>query len=200
MVVIFMNEEECMKDALDLFVESLEKEQKSNKLIENNNEAKESIKVNEEDVAGLEKVRKILKRIIELICVGENVKISTDLKELKLSVYGGDLGIAIGKNGKNMQALEYIINLICRRKKLVNGNVVIDIKNYRHNRIRKIKKEAQEMAEKAIKEGKEIALEPMCAYERKIVHNTLAEFKGVNTRSKYDEPDRRIIIYPCKKK
>jgi spoIIIJ-associated protein len=194
-----MIEEKCMKDALDLYVESLEEEQKSNKLIENSNKTGKSIEMDEEVATGLEKLRKILKKIIELICVGEDVKVSTDLKELKLSVYGGDLGIAIGKDGKNMQALEYIINLICKRKNLVNGNVVIDIKDYRQNRIKKIKKEAREMAKKVVREGKEIALQPMCAYERKIVHNILSEFEGINTKSKYEEPNRRIVIYPLKK-
>lgn len=193
-----MIEENDMKDALDLYVESLEEEQKSNQLRENTNKIEKNKEDNEEEITGLEKIRKILKKTIELICVGENVKISTDSKELKLSVYGEDLGIAIGRNGKNMQALEYIINLICKRKKLVNGNVVIDIKNYRQKRIEKIKKDAPAMAKKAIKEGREIALQPMCAYERKIVHNLLAEFKEVKTKSMYKEPNRRIIIYPVK--
>ncbi|MDD3818263.1 MAG: KH domain-containing protein [Actinomycetota bacterium] len=194
-----MIEEKCIKDALDLYVESLEEEQKSNKLIENSNKTGINAGMDEEAATGLEKLRKILKKIIELICVGESVKINTDIKELKLSVYGGDLGIAIGKDGKNMQALEYIINLICKRKNLVNGNVVIDIKDYRQNRIKKIKKEAREMANKVVKEGKEIALQPMCSFERKIVHNILSEFEGINTKSKYEEPNRRIVIYPLKK-
>ena len=194
-----MIEEKCMKDALDLYVESLEEEQKSNKLIENSNKTGINAGMDEEAATGLEKLSKILKKIIELICVGENVKINTDIKELKLSVYGGDLGITIGKDGKNIQALEYIINLICKRKNLVNGNVVIDIKDYRQNRIKKIKKEAREMANKVVKEGKEIALQPMCSYERKIVHNILSEFEGINTKSKYEEPNRRIVIYPLKK-
>ncbi len=194
-----MVEEKGIKDALDLYVESLEEEQKSNKLIENNNKTGKNIEIDEEVATGLEKVRKILKKTIELICVGENVKINADPNELKLSVYGGDLGIAIGKDGKNMQAIEYIINLICKRKKLVNGTIIIDIKDYRRNRMKKIKKEAREMAKKVVREGKEIALQPMCAYERKIVHNILSEFEGVNTKSKYEEPNRRIVIYPVKK-
>ncbi len=194
-----MSEDKSMKDALDLYVESLEEEQKSNQLIEESGtkrkEGKEDI---ESEINGLEKIKSILKKSIELICLGEKVKISTDSKELKLSVHGEDLGIAIGRNGKNMQALEYIINLIGKRKKLVNRNVIIDIKNYRKKRIEKIKKTAVMMAKKAISEGRKIALQPMCAYERKAIHNVLSKFKDVTTRSIHEEPNRRIIIYPVK--
>ncbi len=187
-----------LEDALDIYVESLEKEQKDNQLIENDNKIKKREENREEEITGLEKIRKILKKSIELICVGEKVKINADSKELKLSVYGDDLGIAIGRNGKNMQALEYIINLISKRKNLVSRNIIIDIKDYRQKRIEKIKKNALSMAKKAINEGRKIALQPMCSYERKIIHNALAKLKEVNTRSIYEEPNRKIIIYPVK--
>ena len=193
-----MTEDKSMKDALDLYVESLEEEQKSNKLIENSNRGKKGKESIRDEINGLEKIKSILKKSIELICLGEKVKISTDSKELKLSVYGEDLGIAIGRNGKNMQALEYIINLIGKRKKLVDRNVIIDIKNYRKKRIEKIKKTAVMMAKKAINEGRKIALQPMCSYERKVIHNVLSKFKDVTTRSVHEEPNRRVVIYPVK--
>ena len=191
-----MTEDKSIKDAIDSYVESLEEEQKRNKLIENNSKKIES--GTEAEINGLEKIKQILKKSIELICLGEEVKIDTDSEELKLSVQGEDLGIAIGRDGKNMQALEYIINLIGKRKKLLCRNVIIDIKDYRKEKIEKIKKTAVIMAKKAISEGRKIVLKPMCAYERKIIHNALAKFKDVTTRSRYEEPNRRIIIYPIK--
>jgi len=190
-----MPEDKNMKDAIGSYVESLEKEQKNDRLVENNSKKK---KENNLEVTGLEKIRKILKKVMELICLGEEIKINTDSEEWKLSVYGKDLGIAIGRDGRNMQALEYIINLIGRRKKLIERNVNIDIKDYRKKKIEKIKKIAMAMARKAISEGRKIALRPMSSYERKIIHNTLADVKDVSTRSSYEEPNRRIIIYPVK--
>jgi len=190
-----MPEDKNMKDAIDSYVESLEKEQKNDRLVENNSKKK---KENNLEATGLEKIRKILKKVMELICLGEEIKINTDSEEWKLSVYGKDLGIAIGRDGRNMQALEYIINLIGRRKKLIERNVNIDIKDYRKKKIEKIKKIAMSMARKAINEGRKIALRPMSSYERKIIHNTLADVKDVSTRSSYEEPNRRIIIYPVK--
>lgn len=190
-----MPEDKNMKDAIGSYVESLEKEQKNDRLVENNSKKK---KENNLEVTGLEKIRKILKKVMELICLGEEIKINTDSEEWKLSVYGKDLSIAIGRDGRNMQALEYIINLIGRRKKLIERNVNIDIKDYRKKKIEKIKKIAMAMARKAISEGRKIALRPMSSYERKIIHNTLADVKDVSTRSSYEEPNRRIIIYPVK--
>ena len=191
-----MTEDKSIKDAIDSYVESLEEEQKSNKLIENNSKKIES--GTGAEINGLEKIKQILKKSIELICLGEEVKIDTDSEELKLSVHGEDLGIAIGRDGKNMQALEYIINLIGKRKKLICRNVTIDIKDYRKEKIEKIKRIAVIMAKKAINEGRKIALKPMSSYERKIIHNALAKFKDVTTRSRYEEPNRCIIIYPIK--
>lgn len=190
-----MPEDKNMKDAIDSYVESLEKEQKNDRLAENNSKKE---KENNLEVTGLEKIRKILKKVMELICLCEEIKINTDSEEWKLSVYGKDLGIAIGRDGRNMQALEYIINLIGRRKKLIERNVNIDIKDYRKKKIEKIKKTAIAMARKAINEGRKIALRPMGSYERKIIHNALADVKDVSTRSSYEEPNRRIIIYPVK--
>jgi len=191
-----MTEDKSMKDAIDSFVESLEEEQKRNRLIENTpkNTVKDKVKEND----GLEKIKGILKNILKLICPGEDVKVEADSEELILSVQGEDLGIAIGRDGKNMQALEYIINLIGKRKKFVDRNIMIDIKDYRKKRINGIKKTAIFMAKKAINEGRKIALKPMDSYERKIIHNLLARFSNVTTRSRYDEPNRRIIIYPIK--
>jgi len=191
-----MTEDKSIKDAINSFVESLEKEQKRNILIENRPKSIVKDKVSEND--GLEKIKGILKKSLELICPGEDVKIEADSEELRLSVQGEDLGIAIGRDGKNIEALEYIINLIGKRKRLVDRNVTIDIKDYRKKRIDSIKKTAIFMAKKAINEGRKIALKPMGSYERKIIHNLLAKFSNVSTRSRYDEPDRRIIIYPVK--
>ncbi len=194
--MVKITEDKSIKKAIDSYIKSLEEEQKRNKLIENNSKKIESS--TGEEIDGMEKIKQILKKSIELICLGEEVKIDTDSKELKLSVRGNDLGIAIGRDGKNMQALEYIINLIGKRKKLLCRNVIIDIKDYRKKKISNIKKTAVIMAKKAISEGRKIALKPMGAYERKMIHNLLAKFKDVTTRSRYEEPNRCIIIYPIK--
>ena len=190
-----MTEDKGIKDAIDSYIKLLEKEQKSERLAEER--SKENASDNLE-AGGLEKIKRILKKSIELICLGEEVKINTNSEDMMLSVQGRDLEIAIGREGRNIQALEYIINQISRRRRLSERKVTIDIKDYRKNRIEKIKKIAAAMAKKAINEGRKIALRPMCSYERKIIHKMLEKFNDVTTRSRYEEPNRRIIIYPVK--
>jgi len=91
-----MLEDKSIGEAVNSYVKSLEEEQKSDSLIENKRAA------------------------IGLICLGEEVNVKADPGSYKISVYGSGLGMAIGKNGKNMQALEFIINLIGKNRKKCN--------------------------------------------------------------------------------
>lgn len=184
-----------MHDALDSFVESLKQEQENDQLLEHSPK-KLTIAEKDQDYKGWEKLETVLKKVVEIICMDPEVRVETDTEEMMISVYGKDLGMAIGKNGKNIEALEHIINLIAARQKLTDTNIAIDIKDYRKKKAEKVKKTALKMAEKAAKEGIKIKLKPMSAFERKVVHNALAGFKNIKTISKNREPYRRIVIYP----
>jgi len=190
-----------MKNAINAFVISLEEEQKKSKKVETEKTEKEKIEENEnkelKNFTGLDKIIAILKKILEYICAGEEINIEIDTENLIISIYGKDLAMAIGKNGSNIEALEYIINLIGKRKKLIDRRIIIDIKDYRKKNIVTLEKIALQMASKAVKEGRIIALRPMPSYERKVIHNLLANVKDVKTKSWDKEPNRRIIIYPA---
>ncbi len=188
-------EDKKMEDALDSFVQSLEEEQKSGELVEKKKRKRIG---NTEAKNGMDRIIEFIKTTIESICIGEDIRVEVDKSSMQFSVYGEDLAMAIGKNGKNMEALEYIVNLISNRKKLFDKSILIDIKDYRKNKVKKIKKTAIKLAKKAMREGKRIKLKPMCAFERKIIHNTLAGFEHIQTKSKNREPYRRIIIYPLR--
>ena len=185
-----MSDSDDMKDAINAFVISLEEEQKKSKKVEIE-------KIELKNFTGLDKTVTILKKILEFICAGEEVNIEIDAENLIISIYGKDLDIAIGKNGSNIEALEYIINLIGKRKKLIDRRIIIDIKDYRKKNIETLEKIALQMANKAVKEGRTIALRPMPSYERKVIHNLLETVKDVKTRSRDKEPNRRIVIYPA---
>jgi len=194
-----------IKDAVNSFVMSLEEEQKNEKIVNikvEKEEAAQNIKSNQVKSGeihndGIEILADILKKTIEIITMDKEIRIEPDKEKSSIAVYGRDLSIVIGKNGRNMDALEYLINLIGKRKKLIEKNVVLDIKDYRKNNDEKIKKMAICMAQKALKEGRRIALRPMPSHERKIVHNILSKVKNIKTRSRDDEPNRRIVIYPA---
>jgi len=198
--VILLSDNDDMKDAVNAFVISLEEEPKKSKKAETEKIEKENIEENEnkelKNFTGLDKIVTILKKILGFICTDEDIDIEIDTANLIISIYGKDLDIAIGKNGSNIEALEYIINLIGKRKKLIDRRIIIDIKDYRKKNIETLEKIALQMASKAVKEGRIIALRPMQSYERKVIHNLLETFKDVKTRSRDKEPNRRIVIYP----
>jgi spoIIIJ-associated protein len=187
-----------IKDAVNAFVFSLEEEQKKSKKEEKIEikDAEESEKEELKDTSGLEKIVTILRKILGYICINEKVDIELNTENSIISIYGKDLAIVIGKNGSNIEALEYIINLIGKRKKIIDRRIVIDIKDYRKKNIENLEKIAIQMANKAVKEDRVIALRPMPSYERKVIHNLLATIKDVKTKSRDKEPNRRIVIYP----
>jgi len=197
-----------IKDAVNSFVMFLEEEQK-NEIIVNNKAEKDEEAQNKEinkgklfetQSNGIERLADILRKTIGMITMDKDIMVEPDKEKLKIAVYGNDLSIVIGKNGRNIDSLEYLINLIGKRKKLIEKSVVLDIKDYRKKNDEKIKKMAMSMAQKALKEGRRISLRPMPSHERKIVHNILSKVKDIKTRSKDDEPNRRIVIYPLIKK
>lgn len=146
--------------------------------------------------SGFERLTNIVKKAIEMITLDKDIRVEPDREKYRIAVYGKDLAVVIGKNGIGMDALEYLVNLIGKRKKLVDKNVILDIKDYRKKNDEKTKEIAINMAKKALKERKTIALRPMPSHERKIVHNVLSKVKNIRTKSRDDEPNRRIVIYP----
>ncbi len=189
-----MTEDLTISDAVDSYLASITQEEKDT--VEEGAQADPEEKTRESSIIGLDNIARIIKKSVEMICLGEEVKVNTNTEEFRISVHGDDLGIAIGRDGKNMAALEYLVNLISMRKHFLDRKITLDIKDYRKNKIEKIKRTAIKMAKKAIKEGRKITLQPMCAYERKVIHNALSKFKDIRTRSRDEEPNRRIIIYP----
>ncbi len=215
-----MSEQRSMEEAISQFVESLEEEQKSNKLIESKQKIKneeeaekdkedENYKIEHEEekekifekikpTEDIDKIKEFIIKIVSSVTNSEVSEIKYDKENNEIDVFGKDLGIAIGKNGKNMEAIEYIVNLVARRKNILESSVVIDIKGYRRKKCEIIKNLAIRMAKKAVRERRKIVLKPMPSYERKIVHDTLSDNKEVKTKSKNKDPYRRIIIYPNK--
>jgi spoIIIJ-associated protein len=195
---------DSIKDAVNSFVNFLEEEQKNENILITKVQKEEDVQKNkitreklpEIHGSGFERLTDIVKKTIEIITMDKEIRVEPDKEKYRIAVYGKDLAVVIGKNGTGMDALEYLVNLIGKRKKLVDKNVVLDIKDYRKKNDEKIKEIAVNMAKKALKERKTIALRPMPSHERKIVHNILSKVKNIRTKSRDDEPNRRIVIYP----
>ncbi len=116
----------------------------------------------------------------------------------KINIVGDDSGILIGHHGETLDSIQYLVNLCALRKtKSKDGDyvkIVVDIENYRNKREDTLRALARRMAAKAVKYKRNVFLEPMNAYERRIIHSELQKFAGVSTHSVGSDRDRKIII------
>ena len=117
---------------------------------------------------------------------------------------GDDASTLIGHHGETLDALQYLANLASAQK-TADGTrdrrrVTIDIEGYRAKREETLRALARRMAQKALRNGRSVMLEPMSAYERRIIHSEIQGIEGVSTNSIGQDNNRKIVIYLTDKK
>ena len=130
---------------------------------------------------------------------GEEFNITGDADVYpKINIIGDDTGVLIGHHGETLDAIQYLVNLSAlRRSKQKDGDyvkIVVDIEGYREKREETLRSLARRKAAAAVKYKRNIFLEPMNAYERRIIHSELQSFENVSTHSVGADRDRKIII------
>ena len=139
--------------------------------------------------------RDFLKEITKLMGVEVEIAMGQDAEG---NVYGqmtGDtLGILIGRRGETLDALQYLTSLKVNRGKEGYTRVTLDTENYRARREDTLMRLANRMANRAVKTGRRVSLEPMNPYERRIIHSALQANDRVDTHSEGDEPNRHVVI------
>ena len=140
------------------------------------------------------KVEQFLKEFVEKLNNGTTYTIKIKEKCLYVSINGENIGNLIGYRGEALYALENILKAISNKDTENRVIVRLDIENYKEKRIKTLQDVANKKARIVEKTGKMITLEPMQAYERKIIHSFLQENPKVETRSIGQEPRRRIVI------
>lgn len=143
----------------------------------------------ERTVVFLEGLFKLLKitACTELVAEGEKVEIN---------VTAANTTAIIGKHGAMLDAIQTLAGAVANTGRDDYKRVVVDCENYRENREATLNKLADNLAEKAMRLGRKIKLEPMNPYERRIIHAALSEKEGVSTTSEGKEPNRYIVIIP----
>lgn len=116
-----------------------------------------------------------------------------------LDVRGNDLGILIGRHGETLNALQYITRLIVSRELQRRANIVVDVEGYKARREDSLEKLAERMAEKAVKSGHTVTLDPMPPNERRVIHVALRQNSRVETESIGAGDSRRVTIVPVNK-
>ncbi|MCP4357085.1 MAG: protein jag [Chloroflexi bacterium] len=122
----------------------------------------------------------------------------TGRRMIDIDINGKDLGVLIGPHGDTLNALQYVTRLMGGHQLHRRTNFGIDIEGYRERRKQALVRLAERMANKAIKRGRPVSLEPMSAYERRIIHMALREDGRVSTKSSGEGSRRRVRIIPAK--
>ncbi|GAU75786.1 RNA-binding cell elongation regulator Jag/EloR [Fusibacter sp. 3D3] len=114
---------------------------------------------------------------------------------LSINMAGEDMAILIGKRGQTLDSLQYLISLVVNKNRDEYVRVVLDTENYRMKRKETLENLAGKLAFKVKKSRKNVILEPMNPYERRIIHSALQNNPFVSTKSEGDEPFRKVVIY-----
>jgi len=117
-----------------------------------------------------------------------------DKKMLTINIIGDNMGIIIGKRGQTLDSLQYLVNLVVNKGDNAYISVSIDTENYREKRKETLENLAVNLAKKAKHNKRNVVLEPMNPYERRIIHSTLQNDKFVTTFSEGEEPFRYVTI------
>lgn len=114
-----------------------------------------------------------------------------------LDISGDDLGLLIGWRGETLRALQTALNLMLGDDAGAEGRrVILDVERYRARREDQVRELALRLASRVKRTGERYTLDPMHAYERRVIHLSLADDPGVRTESSGKEPARRVVIHP----
>ncbi len=126
-----------------------------------------------------------------------NAEIEAELvenKQLQIEIKGDNMGAVIGKRGQALDSLQYLTNLVVNKGKYPYMNVALDTEGYREKRKESLERLAFNLAKKAKHNRRNVTLEPMNPYERRIIHSTLQNDRYVTTFSEGAEPYRYVVI------
>ena len=133
--------------------------------------------------------------LTKLMGVDVTIDMGTDAEGNVYGFINGDtLGILIGRRGETLDALQYLTSLKVNRGRDSYTRVTLDTENYRAKREDTLIRLANRMANRALRTGRKVSLEPMNPYERRIIHFALQQNEGVTTHSEGDEPNRHVVI------
>ncbi len=152
------------------------------------------VKVTVIEKSSEEIARDFLNTVLEGIGLEASVDISTDEERMNIEISGESMGVIIGRRGETLSALQYLTSLVVNRKTEGYTKISIDTENYKKKREESLIKLANKTAEKVIKYRRNITLDPMNPYERRIVHSSLQGNDKISTFSTGDEPMRRVVV------
>jgi spoIIIJ-associated protein len=142
------------------------------------------------------RVRELLERIAQAAGITTRVNVRENDERIWGEFAGDDLGILIGHHGQTIDAIQHLAYRMAFHGAGERKAVVVDAAGYRERRAVALRAAADQAAEAALHDGRPVALEPMSAIERKLVHEHLRTRRDVETYSEGEEPGRRLVVAP----
>ncbi|HEY8735723.1 MAG TPA: RNA-binding cell elongation regulator Jag/EloR, partial [Candidatus Dormibacteraeota bacterium] len=142
------------------------------------------------------KARQVVAELLYKMGITAQVFIRQAEDPVMIDIAGENLGLLIGWRGETLRAFQTVVNLILNEGRTDRRRLVVDVEHYRNRREETVKEMALRLAERVRRTGERIMMDPMQAYERRIVHITLEKEPGIKTESQGEEPNRRVAILP----
>lgn len=143
------------------------------------------------------RLRSLLERLTAALGCSCRIEIAESEDSLAATLVGDDLGRLIGRHGQTLAAVQVLAAAIVRHADVQRRTVTVDAAGYSERRRERLEELALHSAEQALALGARVALEPMTAPERKLVHTVLEHHGGVTTSSEGAEPYRHVVIEPA---
>ena len=145
---------------------------------------------------GAETLRDFIQNTVDLMGIEARVGASETPEAVRAEISGDDLGLLIGRHGATIDALQYIAAIVVNGDRRERRQVIVDAEGYRERRAAALTALADRTAQKVARESTSIALKPMSAAERKVIHLHLKENPRVETVSEGNEPFRAVVVSP----
>jgi spoIIIJ-associated protein len=152
--------------------------------------------VQDTDLTPSDRLQEVLEEVADALGVEADVVVEADGDDLEAKFVGDDVAPLIGHHGATLDAIQHVAYRIAFRGSENRGRVSVDAAGYRERRAEALRGVADQAAETAVRDAKPVALDPMSALERKVVHEHLKGRFDVETYSEGQEPARHLVVAP----
>ncbi len=161
----------------------------------NGKEASVLVTLNETEETPEERAEDFLRHILDSMELSADLSVETgDENTISIDITGDDMGILIGRRGETLSALQYLTSLAVNRHTEEYYRIVLDTENYKKRREETLKRLAKKLAGNAVRYRRNVTMEAMSPYERRIIHSELQNDPMVTTYSTGEEPNRKVVI------
>lgn len=149
------------------------------------------------------KVSEVLESILSMLSLEGSFEVEEKDEGVFVSIDASEPGRLIGRDGQTLQALQFIINQIILRElkdDSIQKRVILDVSGWRHGKEEDLSRRAKSWAQQVLDEGKPLELDPMPAWQRRVIHMTVQDMDGVESESVGEGLERHLVISPVKNK